>query len=315
MAPKKKAPEGIALLSMYNDEDDEEMEDMSPEIEEEEHESSGQAMLGVEHQTDNGGSEGKTPTVDAQSSPQSSNMEPSQPDTVNHTDGGSEAIEAEISAKDSMEVFDPLDNFLPPPPNTKCSDELQRRIDKFIYLKRAGKSFNAEVRNRKDYRNPDFLVHAVRYQDIDPFGSNFSKDVFDPHGYDKSDYIDEIEADMKRERERKDQESKKNQRIDFLSAGSAILAATASAAHPAPTVADNTARDGRNKKSKWDKVDGAQPQRNPAPAGGQESLPPIGAHAAILAANASSGYTAFAQQRRREAEEKRTSVKKSDRRS
>lgn len=69
---------------------------------------------------------------------------------------------------------------------------LQRRIDKFLGLKRIGKSFNAEVRNKKDYRNPDFLLHAVRYQDIDQIGSCFSKDVFDPHGYDKSDYYDEI---------------------------------------------------------------------------------------------------------------------------
>lgn len=69
---------------------------------------------------------------------------------------------------------------------------LQRKIDKFLGLKRIGKSFNAEVRNRKDYRNPDFLLHAVRYQDIDQIGSCFSKDVFDPHGYDKSDYYDEI---------------------------------------------------------------------------------------------------------------------------
>lgn len=69
---------------------------------------------------------------------------------------------------------------------------MQRKINKFLDYKKAGKSFNAEVRNRKDYRNPDFLLHAVRYQDIDQTGSCFSKDVFDPHGYDKSDYYDEI---------------------------------------------------------------------------------------------------------------------------
>lgn len=64
---------------------------------------------------------------------------------------------------------------------------------KFLTLKKTtGRSFNAEVRNRKDYRNPDFLLHAVTYQDIDQIGTCFSKDVFDPHGYDKSDFYDEI---------------------------------------------------------------------------------------------------------------------------
>ena len=48
------------------------------------------------------------------------------------------------------------------------------------------------MRNRKEYRNPDFLLHAVTYQDIDQIGSCFSKDVFNPHGYEKSDYYDEI---------------------------------------------------------------------------------------------------------------------------
>lgn len=68
----------------------------------------------------------------------------------------------------------------------------QEKINKFLAYKRCGKSFNADLRNRKDYRNPDFLQHAVRYQDIDQIGTCFSKDVFDPHGYDKSDYVDEI---------------------------------------------------------------------------------------------------------------------------
>ncbi|KAE8702022.1 Detected protein of confused Function [Hibiscus syriacus] len=61
-----------------------------------------------------------------------------------------------------------------------------------IYLKRSGKSYNAEVCNKKDYRNPDILLHPVQYQDIDQIGSCFGKDVFDPHGYDKTDYYDEI---------------------------------------------------------------------------------------------------------------------------
>ncbi|GLU22840.1 hypothetical protein SLE2022_388850 [Rubroshorea leprosula] len=400
MASNKKASEGIALLSMYNDEDDEEMEEMeeddqgrggeeqlkqaeskdnmqedsgpvvnetmppvprdnsvpsilplfsasatspqqeevvpsetkrsgtgrltivdyghdevamSPEIEEREHGSSDQVMYGVEHQT----ATGKTPLGAAQLTPQLSDMEPSQPVTVSHAVGESEAIEVEEAVKVSEEDADLLDKFLPPPPKAKCSEELQRKINKFLNLKRAGKSFNAEVRNRKDYRNPDFLLHAVSYQDIDPIGSNFSKDVFDPHGYDKSDFIDEIEADMKREKERKEQESKKNLKLDFVATGfqpapkvnmpiAGASAGAASALHSAPTAADNVARGGRSKKSKWDKVEG---DRRIPPAGGQESLSTVVAHTAVPSATNASGYAAYAQQRRREAEEKRSTEK------
>ncbi|KAI9076898.1 hypothetical protein K1719_041202 [Acacia pycnantha] len=164
--------------------------------------------------------------------------------------------------------------------------EARGRLDKFIEYKKAGISFNAEVRNRMDYRNPYFLLHAVRYQDADQIGSCFDNDVFDPHGYDPSDYYDEIEAEMRCDSDRKELEKKKAQKFAY---------------------GDVTNRDGRqNKKSKWDKVDGDR--ENPLPFGGQDSGCTGGVHAAILsAANAgSSGYMLFAQQKRQEAEEKRS---------
>eukprot|EP00257_Ricinus_communis_P018088 XP_015576694.1 SAP30-binding protein isoform X4 [Ricinus communis] len=266
-----------------------------------------------------------TPSVHA--TPQSSeHVETSQHDEMNDTVNQLEAAENEGTNNVPAENVDPLGKFLPPPPKEKCPEELRRKIDKFISLKKDGRSFNAEVRNRKDYRNPDFLLHAVRYQEIDQIGSCFSKDVFDPHGYDKSDFFDEIEADMRHERERKEQELKKSPKVEFISGGTQPgqvvppskfsmpipVAAAASGLHSA---SDAVARDGRqNKKSKWDKVDGDL--RNPLPTGGPDSLATVAAQSAILsAANVGAGYTAFVQQKRREAEEKRSSEKKLDRRS
>lgn len=250
-------------------------------------------------------------------------------DVVNGTTKESDAEVGEgvnISDEDAKEV-NPLDKFLPPPPEEKCSDELQEKINKFLAYKRQGKIFNVEVRNRKDYRNPDFLRHAVRYQEIDEIGSCFSKDVFDPHGYDKSDFFDAIEADMKREMERKEQERKKSQKVEFVSGGTqaGIVAAAQRVGLPSPSVpsvpaggsqsgsTDKSTREGRqNKKSKWDKMDGDQ--RNLL-AGAQDVISAAGAHAALLsAANAGAGYAVFAQQKRREAEERRSSDRK-DRRS
>ncbi|KAK8524541.1 hypothetical protein V6N13_015561 [Hibiscus sabdariffa] len=299
---------------------------MSPEPEEGELGSNDDLMIGIEQQNANGGFHGITSPMAVQLTLQSSDVEPLRSEALTNAVTESEGVEVKEAV--SVDNVDPLDKFLPPPPKAKCSEELQRKIDKFLNLKRVGKSFNAEVRNRKDYRNPDFLLHAVRYQDIDQTGSCFSKDVFDPHGYDKSDYYDEIEADMKRERERKEQESKKNQKVDFVSGGSqsgAVLTAPkvsmpttvvgAGSLPSAPTAADNIVRDGRqNKKSKWDKVD--SDRRNPLPTGTQHSLSAAGAHTVILStANAGSGYTAFAQQKRRETEEKKSIEKRVDRRS
>ncbi|XP_039033522.1 uncharacterized protein LOC120169449 [Hibiscus syriacus] len=97
-----------------------------------------------------------------QLSPPSSALEPIQPEALTNAVSESDGLEVEEAV--SIDNVDPLDMFLPPPPKAKCSEELQRKIDKFLNLKRVGQSFNAEVRNRMDYRNPDLSLHAVRYQ-------------------------------------------------------------------------------------------------------------------------------------------------------
>ncbi|KAJ6728463.1 TRANSCRIPTIONAL REGULATOR PROTEIN HCNGP [Salix koriyanagi] len=243
-----------------------------------------------------------SPSVRA--TPQSSeHLEPSQPGEINDSTKESEAVNAEDSNEVPAAGVDLLDKFLPPPPKEKCPQDLQKKIDKFLSLKKIGRSFNAEVRNRKDYRNPDFLLHAVRYQDIDQIGSCFSKDVFDPHGYDQSDYYLDIEADMRRERERKEHELKRSPKVEFVSGGSQpgvvvpptkfsvpIPVVTASGTHSSANAADAAPREGRqNKKSKWDKVDGDG--RNPLPSGGQDSL--AAAAALLSVANVGTGYTGF----------------------
>ncbi|PPS05325.1 hypothetical protein GOBAR_AA15326 [Gossypium barbadense] len=317
MASRKKESEGIALLSMYNDEDDEEMGDI------EEDSRTNDNTPPFPHQN----------TILSQQQQEPSVSSPQQPQTLvsSKRSGGGRLTIVDYGHDEAAMSPEPEEGELGNSDDLMIGIDQQnanRKIDKFLNLKRAGKSFNAEVRNRKDYRNPDFLLHAVRYQDIDQIGSCFSKDVFDPHGYDKSDFYDEIEADMKCERERKEQESKKNQKVEFVPGGNqpgAVLPApkvsmpTAVAAGSGlpsgPTAVDNNiVRDGRqNKKSKWDKVD--SDRRNPLPAGSQHSLSAAGAHTVILsAANAGTGYTAF-QQKRRETEEKKSSEKRLDRRS
>ncbi|XP_058770301.1 uncharacterized protein LOC131643947 isoform X1 [Vicia villosa] len=313
---------------------------MSPEPEEGEIDGSGRVVFGDQLHITNGDLLDRIPsgTVQVLSPDNQANTpqlsETFKSDTLNNDDV-IRPDDAEIGEADQDEhkSVDPLDKFLPPPPKVKCSEELQRKINKFLEYKKAGKSFNAEVRNRKDYRNPDFLLHAVRYQDIDQIGSCFSKDVFDPHGYDSSDFYDQIEADMRRESDRKEQEKKKpqNQKVDFTSGGTQpgiVLgaprismpvtggSATTTGGLPlVPPPADSINRDGRqNKKSKWDKVDGDR--KIPLPSVGQDSVSTAGAHAAVLsAANAGSGYMLFAQQKRREAEERRSSERRLERRS
>eukprot|EP00252_Welwitschia_mirabilis_P024800 TRINITY_DN748_c0_g1_i1.p1 TRINITY_DN748_c0_g1~~TRINITY_DN748_c0_g1_i1.p1 ORF type:complete len:424 (+),score=134.28 TRINITY_DN748_c0_g1_i1:305-1576(+) len=229
---------------------------------------------------------------------------------------------------------DHLADFLPPPPTTKCSEDLQNKFNKYLSLKNAGRSFNDELRNSKGYRNPDFLLRAVKYQEIDQIGSCFRKEIFDPHGYDMSDYYDALASELKREFERREQEKKKSQKVDFVHGGiqsapmqpvvkaaqnvtgqKGMGASTGSAGVPlhSSSSVDSSKLDTRqNKKSKWDKVDGDK--RNTIPTGAKDAMVAASSHAAALlsAANAGAGYSAFVQQKRKEAEEKKLAEKRSD---
>ncbi|PIA42150.1 hypothetical protein AQUCO_02100187v1 [Aquilegia coerulea] len=305
---------------------------MSPEAEEGEIMRAGHVFFGEDIQNANGKFQGITPpgsvqilTPNIQRTPHPSEQSEflqSENSTRMDVKMESETTVIEETVMVSVEIqkdVDPLDDFLPSPPKTMCSEELQEKINKFLMLKKAGKSFNAEVRNRKDYRNPDFLLHAVRYQDIDQIGSCFSKDVFDPHGYDKK-------ADLKREMERKELERKRNPKVEFVTGATQLggLAATqinssqlpvvptvaSTGFHPHPTPADSVARESRqNKKSKWDKDDGDR--KNTLHIGSRDAQSSALPHATHLsAANAGSGYTAFAQQKRREAEARKSSEKR-----
>lgn len=189
-------------------------------------------------------------------------------------------------------VDEAVDDFLPPPPQEKCSEALQTRFTRYLALKNSGRSFNEDLRNSKGYRNPDFLQRAVRYQEIDQIGSCFNKEVFDPHGYDPGDYYDAIYAEQKKHAARKQGQpiefirstavtvasvsaagTRNNALAQLVARQKGLIAASAAAqssvlgrrgfASVAPSTVPGASTDvdrasrrgGRNKKSKWDKVD------------------------------------------------------------
>ncbi|XP_057862915.2 uncharacterized protein LOC131071204 isoform X1 [Cryptomeria japonica] len=329
---------------------------VSPEPEEGEIVSTGAAVFGQEPQAGNGDPTEKTPPAMGQhlTPGKTSTSQPgllaealAKPESDTQSLDSATTKEPEIEASSEfnglakMELQqpdqDPLADFLPPPPTSKCSEELQNKINRYLMLKNAGRSFNEELRNSKGYRNPDFLQRAVKYQEIDQIGSCFRKDIFDPHGYDPSDYYDALALELKRELERREQEKKKSQRVDFVhgvqpasvqpvpkpvvqvlggqkTTAGVMAASTNVSLQTATSATDNTKIDNRNKKSKWDKVDGDR--KNPLPPGAQDAMAAATAHAALLtSANAGAGYTAFAQQKRKEAEEKRSHERRVERRS
>ncbi|KAI5071382.1 hypothetical protein GOP47_0013633 [Adiantum capillus-veneris] len=322
---------------------------LSPDAEEGEIMSTGRAVLAVGAQINNGFVQGVTPPSlgrQENKQPESQSPQPKLEATQQSTAGiiapDSDSMDQEMTDAEAPEReasdLDALADFLPPPPTEKCSLDLQKKFARFLAYKNAGRSFNEELRKSKGYRNPDFLQRAVKHQEIDQIGSRFSKEIFDPHGYDSSDFYDALALELKREQERKEQAKKQSQRVDFIHGGvqAAPIPALSdktkpvlpmsteqrdqlpsgsqglTAASEAAPKSGDTARS--NKKSKWDKVETDTKVPALMPTVAKSAIAAASAHTALLTANAGGGYASFVLQKRKEAEERsRGTERKSER--
>lgn len=101
---------------------------------------------------------------------------------------------------------------LPPSPITKCSTELEVQIDccvgfqgeykiklilqarfrGFFEKKAQGADLNALIQKRRDFKNPSMYEKLIEKFEVDELGSNFAPSVFDPHGFTKDCFYDQI---------------------------------------------------------------------------------------------------------------------------
>ena len=65
---------------------------------------------------------------------------------------------------------------------------VQDKIVKLLGIQRKGRFLNAELRSSRPYRNPDFLSHTVKHFELDPHGTCYPADVFDPNALHQEDY-------------------------------------------------------------------------------------------------------------------------------
>ncbi|KAF3955939.1 hypothetical protein CMV_018899 [Castanea mollissima] len=74
---------------------------------------------------------------------------------------------------------------------TIVRESIRKKLKFFLLCQGCSFPFQKSATDRKINKFLDYK--KVMYQDIDQIGSCFSKDVFHPHGYDKSDYYFEID--------------------------------------------------------------------------------------------------------------------------
>ena len=84
----------------------------------------------------------------------------------------------------------------PPPPSSAPDPALVTKISNFHEFKRAGKSLNRNLRRAKDFKNPELLTTLVQFVGIDEIGSNYAKEVWDPHRFSEGDYYKHLDQEQ-----------------------------------------------------------------------------------------------------------------------
>jgi len=148
-------------------------------------------------EAENGGSSGRSPNesdLDMEEtnagSARSDGMRMDTPETPKST----EACEEEALEQE----FEEISVKLPPSPPGECDPDLERRFLNYFDKKSQGVQINEKIKGNKGFKNPAIYEFLVNKYGIDEKGSNFSKDIFDPHGFDESDYYDALGEQQKK---------------------------------------------------------------------------------------------------------------------
>lgn len=106
--------------------------------------------------------------------------------------------DASFSVEDEEALL--LQAGIPPAvPSQTGNCDVQQRIERFLRVQRErGQDFQSTLQDKKEVRNPYILEKVVEYFGIDELQSNFSADVFDPHGLPLHEFADVLALEQKK---------------------------------------------------------------------------------------------------------------------
>ncbi|XP_063075523.1 SAP30-binding protein isoform X2 [Engraulis encrasicolus] len=145
----------------------------------------------------------------------------------------------------------PDDIKIPPEPPGRCSSQLQEKIKK-LYLRKLCEDFdtNSAIQKRKDFRNPSIYEKLIQFCGIDELGTNYPKDMFDPHGWSEDSYYEALAKAQKVEMDKLEKAKKERTKIEFVTGTK-----KGTTTNPAATTANTTtttSTEAHKRKSKWD---------------------------------------------------------------
>ncbi|XP_038155235.1 SAP30-binding protein isoform X2 [Cyprinodon tularosa] len=142
---------------------------------------------------------------------------------------------------------------IPPEPAGRCSSHLQEKIFK-LYERRIHGDFdtNSHIQKKKEFRNPSIYEKLIQFCGIDELGTNYPKDMFDPHGWSEDSYYEALAKAQKVEMDKLEKAKKERTKIEFVTGTKKGTNASSTTASTTSSSSTTTATDAQKRKSKWD---------------------------------------------------------------
>ncbi|KAJ3607771.1 hypothetical protein NHX12_024822 [Muraenolepis orangiensis] len=143
---------------------------------------------------------------------------------------------------------------IPSEPPGRCPSHLQEKICK-LYERKLQEGFdtNNHIQKKKEFRNPSIYEKLIQFCGIDELGTNYPKDMFDPHGWSEDSYYEALAKAQKVEMDKLEKAKKDRTKIEFVTGTKKgnipINPAASSNTGSASTTATAEAQ---KRKSKWD---------------------------------------------------------------
>ncbi|XP_077406332.1 SAP30-binding protein isoform X1 [Vanacampus margaritifer] len=252
----------LSSLAAYGDDSEPDDSDPEPEEIEEEHAGTGGLVFGYGEDELN-----RTENAVEKESENEDSRESNSEMTNDESDEGRDADEveaSEVETKDPNELvalfsekvrnMSPDEIRIPPEPPGRCSSHLQEKIHKLYERKLHGDfDTNILIQKKKEFRNPSIYEKLIQFCSIDELGTNYPKDMFDPHVWSEESYYEALAKAQKVEMDKLEKAKKERTKIEFVTGtkkGANPSSTSASTTNSSSTTTTST--DAQKRKSKWD---------------------------------------------------------------
>ncbi|XP_039991124.1 SAP30-binding protein isoform X2 [Xiphias gladius] len=142
---------------------------------------------------------------------------------------------------------------IPPEPPGRCSSQLQEKIHKLYERKLHGDfDTNSHIQKKKEFRNPSIYEKLIQFCGIDELGTNYPKDMFDPHGWSEDSYYEALAKAQNVEMDKLEKAKKERTKIEFVTGTKKGTNPSSTASSTTSNTTTTTATEAQKRKSKWD---------------------------------------------------------------